>query len=96
MPTDESLDAMAIKIAGVRFSLLGPDHKALIMKLAILADMSADTQLLTEHLAVCAQNLESIDNFMRDEESGFGTLGADLHHVGRWFEMSRLFDGIPT
>lgn len=96
MPTDERLDEMAMKISGVPFHQLGPDHRALIMKLAIQADISADTQLMAEHLGVAAQHLDSIDKFLRDESEGLGTLGRDIYNVGHWFEKSRLFDGIPT
>lgn len=41
MPADEDLDAMAQKIAGCNFDVIAnPEHKALIMDLAIKADQA--------------------------------------------------------
>lgn len=111
MPTDERLDEMAMKIAGVRFAQLGPDHRAVIMKLAIQADISADTQLMAEHIGVAAQHLDSIDKLMQahdamwrgdSEESDMGiwqllaNISEDTDRIGAWFKNSRLFDGIPS
>jgi len=95
MPTDDELDEMSMKIAGVTFAQLGAEHRVMIMQLAIAANTSTDMQLITEHLAVVAQHGADIAIALGGNSDVNGVTDY-LGPICDWFEKSRSFDGIPT
>lgn len=92
MPTDEQLDAMSMKLAGVPWAAIqNPLNRIPVMQLAIAA-MQAEAVWNIE---------ESVTTFVKDHAvlskaaiDGWNNLDVELTKISDWFKNSKLFDGI--
>lgn len=86
---------MAMMIGGCSFDFLGPAERVQVMQLAILADLSTDIQLIGEHVAVLAKHGEGLVEQGVAQAENLDSIQASMYDVGRWFEVSKVFDGLP-
>jgi len=82
------LDDLAILISGVGFDyVMNPDNRATIVGLALQARaidaQDEQTEALEEIGAVLIKSREHLE-----------AMAGDLADVGRWFDKSRLWDGL--
>jgi hypothetical protein len=94
MPTDEALDEMAIKLTGHPFAAQpGPAEKAMIMGLAIQADISADTNGFSELLNDIKEALQDLRSSVSSGVAQLEEIDKSIVPIMEWFEKSKLWEG---
>ena len=92
MPTEDELNEMSQRIAGVDYDkIANPANRMEIMRLT-LAAISANSLV---DIAEAATNINThLEQMKTATVDGWNNLDVEMTKVGDWFKQSRLFDGL--
>lgn len=94
MIEQENLNNMAMMIAGVPFvQVQHPEHRAIIVKLALQADIADSCRELVSTADAAVDNLNGITESVKKLSEDVGSIEEEMRDVGKWFRLSKLWEG---
>lgn len=92
MPTDDELNEMAHKIAGMDYHrIANPVNRLEVMRLAIAAIGAEALSDIRDSVGKFGENFHV---FMDKSDTNWNNLDVELTKIGDWFKHSKVFDGI--